>query len=189
MVDSHLREGASFASYCILFLVIFSCMYTDWKFRKIFNVVTMPGIVLGLLLGLAAGFPKVFLNRLLGFGLGFSVFLLMFYFGYMGGGDVKLVGAIGALTGYPFIIDAIFFGILSGGVYAIIVLIYKKKLWQNLKSVFHFIFSFIIPWKQTLPLKSEDSLKIPYGLCISMGTLFTLILHRVTSIKCFFLGY
>lgn len=178
-----------YLSYIVLIGLITISAYTDFKARKIYNIVTVPCLCIGLLLGLVVDFPDAFLNRLLGFGLGFTLFFLMFAAGYMGGGDVKLVAAIGALMGYPYIIDAIFFGILCGGLYAVFLLLIKRMLWKNLKSVFRFIFSFIFPWRQTHSLKQESTIKIPYGFCISLGTLVAFIIHRTTSTKCFFLGF
>lgn len=188
-MNMHFEKGIEIFTLIILLFVVCASAYTDLKFRKILNIITIPGILLGLALGFMADFPHILLNRLFGFGIGFGLFLLMFLSGYMGGGDVKLVGAIGALTGYPFIVDAIFFGILAGGSYAVVFLLLRGKLWQNLKSVFLFIFGFIAPWRQTHSLKHEDSLKIPYGLCISLGTVTALVVHRAASIQCFFLGY
>jgi prepilin peptidase CpaA len=188
-MNLHFEKGPEIASTILLLLLVSVCAYTDLKFRKIYNKITFPCILLGLLLGFLAGFPHVFLNRLLGFGIAFGLFMMMFLSGYMGGGDVKLAGAIGALAGFPFIIDAVFFGILAGGAYAIVYLLAKKKLRQNLKSVFLFIYSVINPWRQTHSLKHEDSLKIPYGFCIALGTVIAFIVHHTASIQCYFLGY
>ena len=141
---SELSGISDLLSNLILLVLIAISAYTDVKYRKILNKITLPGILIGLILGLGNHFPDVFLSRLAGFGVGFGLFFLMFIAGYMGGGDVKLITAIGALTGYPFIIDAIFFGILSGGLYAIVVLLKKGLLWKNLKSVITFFVNFII---------------------------------------------
>jgi prepilin peptidase CpaA len=184
-----LSDWALYLSDVILIILIFVCAYTDKKNRKIYNDITLPSILLGLLLGISIQFPGIFLNRLLGFGVGFGLFFLMFMFGFMGGGDVKLVAAIGALRGYPFIVDAIFFGVLVGGLYAIVVLIAHKRLWKNLRSIFIFMYSLIIPWRKTHSLKSEESIKIPYGFCISIGTFIALILHYCSNVNSFFLNY
>jgi prepilin peptidase CpaA len=184
-----LEAVASTGSKVVLVFILLASIYTDMKYRKIFNGITLPGILFGLLFGLLAGFPGAFVNRLIGFGAGFVIFFVMFLSGYMGGGDVKLVAAIGALTGYPFIVDAIFFGILAGGLYAVIYMIVKKRFLENMRSIFRFIVSFINPWRQTHSLKREDSLKIPYGVCISVGTLIAFLIHQTTSVKCYFLGY
>jgi prepilin peptidase CpaA len=180
---------ASTGSWVVLLFILAVSIVTDVKYKKIFNGVTLPGIMLGLLFGLLAGFPDAFFNRLIGLTLGFAVFFILFLSGYMGGGDVKLVAAIGALTGYPFIVDAIFFGILAGGLYAVVFMLVKKRFLENMTSIFRFILSIINPWRQTHSLKREDSLKIPYGVCISVGTLIAFFIHQTTSAKCYFLGY
>ena len=49
---------------------------------------------------------------------------LLFAVGWMGGGDVKLMAAVGALKGYPFILHAMFYSIFTGGVCAALLLIW-----------------------------------------------------------------
>jgi prepilin peptidase CpaA len=176
-------------SNIVLLGLITISAFTDIKYRKIYNKITLPSLLTGLILGLLISHRTVFPSRLIGLAVGFGVFFIMFISGYMGGGDVKLVAAIGALIGFPLIIDAIFFGVFSGGLYAIIILLKKGLLWKHLKSVFLFIFSFIIPWRQTHSLKTESSMKIPYGLCISVGTLIAFIIHLTMSINSFFFNY
>ncbi len=47
--------------------------------------------------------------------------------GALGAGDVKLAAVIGALLGYPAILPALFFGVLAGGVGALIFLATRRK--------------------------------------------------------------
>ncbi|MFQ5873694.1 MAG: prepilin peptidase, partial [Dehalococcoidia bacterium] len=47
--------------------------------------------------------------------------------GGMGGGDVKLAGLIGLVTGFPLVFFALFLGILGGGLVAIALLISGVK--------------------------------------------------------------
>lgn len=171
--------------YCssfVLFLLLGISSYTDWKSRKIYNKVTVPSAVLGLVIASLTNFPSGLQNAALACGLGFALFFALFLLGMMGGGDVKLVAAIGALTGFPFILDALFFGILTGGVYAVALLACKGGLWQNVKNVFLFIWGLLF-WRMRMPLETNNSIKIPYGLCLSVGTAVAFILKHVVKIS------
>jgi prepilin peptidase CpaA len=102
--------------------------WTDWRTKKIPNRLTYPAMALGLLLQvlrggagegvLAPGLESGAAGMLLGLGL----FGLMSLTGGLGMGDVKLAGAIGALTGFPAVLGALLFGTIAGGVQALGVL-------------------------------------------------------------------
>ena len=66
-----------------------------WKFR-VYNALTLPLLVAGLVYhGFAEGTPGLVLS-VIGMLLGFGVLILFFLLGGYGGGDVKLLAAIGA---------------------------------------------------------------------------------------------
>lgn len=83
----------------VLLAVAVVCAITDlWK-GKIYNAVTYPAMAIGVVLALAQhGAPGIF-YALGGFAVGFFPAFVLFALGGMGGGDVKLLGAIGAIAG------------------------------------------------------------------------------------------
>jgi len=167
--------------FLILLLVISA--YTDLRKRKILNFITFPAIVIGLILNLIFGGWDGLLNGCLGFLIGFTVFFLLYVFGGMGGGDVKLMGAIGAIKGFPFIIDAMFLSIFCGGILAVIVIIRKGAVWISLKRIFRLIVTILIPGLKTEHVKKEDTYKIPYGFCIALGTFIALSLIKIFQLS------
>ena len=96
----------------------------------------------------------------IGFLIGFGFFLIFYLFGGMGAGDVKLMGAVGALLGYPMIIQSLLFTALSGIV--IILVLFFPALRYAIRTM-----NFSNIW-------SLRKVYIPYGLAISIGTLLTL---------------
>lgn len=75
-----------------------------------------------------------FLESLLGAGVGFFGTLAVALLGYvmfkkeaMGGGDVKLMGGIGAFIGWPGVITTIVFASALGLVYSVFLMIFKGK--------------------------------------------------------------
>src|SRR5213592_4142048 len=80
---------------CITLAFIDVCKY------KIYNVFTYPLLLAGLVYHEAMGGLPDLSNSLLGTLLGFSLLLPFYALGGMGGGDVKLMAAVGAWLGLP----------------------------------------------------------------------------------------
>lgn len=85
----------------------------------------------------------------------FAVGLLLFARGWMGGGDIKLLVAIAAWTGFQGLLP-LFVGIsLAGGVLALVLLLARRAL----------------AGRQTIPLFSSEA-PLPYAVAILAGTLW-----------------
>ncbi|HPZ64409.1 MAG TPA: prepilin peptidase, partial [Bacillota bacterium] len=83
----------------ILILLLMGAVYFDLTRRRIPNYLTIPAMVWGLLsYAVDSGWTGLW-ESLLGLLAGIGIFVIPFLLGGMGGGDVKLMGAIGALTG------------------------------------------------------------------------------------------
>lgn len=166
------HELASFLSNStLLYLLIFSS-YTDLMYKKVYNRVTVPCLFIGIALSVFKNHPFGFWNAIFASTLAFGVFFILFNFGLVGGGDVKLIAAIGALTGYPLILEVIFWGTISDGIYSLLTLIIKGH-WKDLPR---FIYRLPVWHKNFLDVK-QNSTSIPYGLCISIGTFIALTLN------------
>ena len=121
----------------ILIGVLLSAVTDLWNF-KIHNVVTLPLLVAGLIyhgvVGGSAGLSASLLGVLFGFGL-----LIAFYImGGMGGGDVKLMAAVGAWLGIQFTFYVFIASSLAAGVYAATLLVVRGRLgetWLDLRIV------------------------------------------------------
>ena len=99
------------------FLLVIS--WTDWRRWIIPNRLLLPGVLLVLTLrGLFL--PQTLPGALLGGALGWIAFWLLARLseGQLGGGDVRLAGFIGLLTGVIWVIPALLLGMLLGGVIA-----------------------------------------------------------------------
>ena len=160
----------------LLILLLVISLTTDLIAHKIYNCVTFPAVAVGLLISVLNHGLGGLASSMLGLGIGFCVFAIVFAFGGVGGGDVKLMAAVGAIRGYPFILNACFYGILTGGILAIAVMIWKGTFWRGLKNIFRLIFSFVIPKLKIEALKLSDSEKIPYGVALSVGVFIAWVL-------------
>ena len=118
----------------------------DIEHQIIPDVITLPGIALGLVVGT---YTIGYADSLLGFFAGGGLFYLLAVLsnGGMGGGDIKYIAAVGALLGWQKVLLVIFIGSLLGSVVGVFQITVQKK--------------------------SRKSL-IPFGPFLATGTLVTL---------------
>lgn len=175
----------------VLSLAILYSTYSDLKYKKIYNYITLPTIIIGITIHfLNTGFDGL-LFSISGMALGYAVFILPFYFGGMGSGDVKLMAAIGALKGWRFVLLATIYSGLVGGIIIIIILIKQKKLLITLKRVLAIILKpvmFVLTitvenkklkqfnnWLLNSQINWEKQY-IPYGVAIGIGAIMALLI-------------
>jgi prepilin peptidase CpaA len=173
------------AGVILLFLTLSIAAVTDLLNRRVYNWLTYPAIAFGLTLGYAAGdlgslslHGAGLVNHLAGFALGFGVFALVWIAGRgVGGGEVKLMGAIGAIMGWQFVIGAMFWSSLVGAVMAVWALVMRGKLVQGLGRAFRAAVTIGSPPEDKTAEEGDGEespgrLRIPYGTAIAFGTLF-----------------
>lgn len=178
--------------FVILLLVILSIFF-DLTKKTIPNFVTIPVVIVGFILNLINfGYKGVQLS-LIGLFVGLGIFIIPFIFGGMGGGDVKLMAAIGALKGWRFVLSTAVFSGLAGGIIVVIILIRQKKLLVTLKRVMAIILKPIM-FVLTLTFENKklkqfnswlidsqinwEKQYIPYGVAIGIGAMITLFIMR-----------
>ena len=152
-----------------LVAVLVMCAATDVWCARIFNIVTYPAIALGLAAA-AAGMGPGFGSSIAGCVGGGMALYVLFACGAMGGGDVKLMAAVGAFKGYPFILNALFCSVLAGGVAAAILLTLRghfRAAARDLASVTHAIGC---PGSAPAAIHPRGG-SLPFGVAIGVGTL------------------
>ena len=125
--------------YCCLFVAL---LITDLEHTILPSKIVYPGIgaaliaaTLGSIFGFEpsvvanSGFELWIVDAAIGGGIGFGFLLIVALIsrGGMGGGDVKLAGLVGLVTGYPLVFIAMFLAIVSGGLVAAVLLLFKLK--------------------------------------------------------------
>ena len=138
-----LAYGLTFKTL-ILFIMFSSLVvasFIDQQIHEIPDVITIPGIVLGLLISLIfpeisgnASVLKSVINSALGIVVGGGSLYIIGYVGEfifkkeaMGGGDIKLLAMIGAFLGWKVAILTFFIAPFLGAIAGIIVKIKDKK--------------------------------------------------------------
>lgn len=164
------------AGMVLLFATLGVAAVTDILHRKVYNWLTYPAVIVGLGLGFAAGGlgsvtlqPAAtggLLDHLAGFACGFGVFAVAYFGKGVGAGDVKLMGAIGAIGGLAFTIHAMFWSGLVGAILALWVVALRGKLGAKLRSSVRYALTL----RATPPDEDGPALTVPYGVAISFGT-------------------
>ncbi|HOX45234.1 MAG TPA: A24 family peptidase [Myxococcota bacterium] len=164
----------------LLLLVCAAGAFTDLRRHVIPDWLTFPAIGLGLLLrglffGLGGVFDAGLVSALFGGVVGFLVFGLFAIWGKgMGGGDVKLMTAVGALAGFLHGLTCVMCTALVGAVLALGLLLAKRKLLSTAKGLWRRVF--------TTPREGEDRITLPYGLPIALGVVWaTLIKYGILA--------
>lgn len=154
----------------ILYLFLAVSIFTDIKYRKIFNSITFPVIILGLGMNFIyfgiAGLKDACLGLLAGF-----VFLFVFYIiGWMGAGDVKFMMAVGSLKGHNFVLMGGVYGAIIAGIAAIIILLFKKRFKLAIHRIFKgFVLFSVLKNKESLNFEDDKKINLPYTVFLSLG--------------------
>ncbi len=125
-------------------------VYFDLTRHRIPNFLTYSGMLAGLLIFLLfrrdqlTDFPVAFL-------IGFGVYYLCYMFGWIGGGDVKLMAMVGLLGGKRFLVEVMLYSAVVGGLIALGI-----ALWLLIRS------------------RSPRGATIPYGTAIVVRTYLVL---------------
>ncbi len=150
-------------------------VYTDLRFAKIYNKVTLPCIALGVALNTAHhGLPG--LTSSMGAMLIVLVpFLLFAPRGVIGGGDVKLMMALGALKGFEFTIWAVLFGMVVGGALALAAAFRRGTVLLTLRNLVLSLSLRRILGGRAEMVTSPRQLKVRYSLAIAAGALIAFL--------------
>lgn len=144
---------------------------TDLRSRTVPNWLVAAGAAAGLSLGLTGGGAGP-AGSLLGGLAGFCVFFPFYLLRGMGGGDVKLMGALGACLGPVAILQVAVVASLAGAILALGVAARQGALAGTLAGVGRLLRSWILQGPRPDPGLSLDNpraLTIPYALPIAAG--------------------
>jgi prepilin peptidase CpaA len=155
-------------------LVALAGAVTDVRSARIPNRLTYTAVVVALalrtvLLGMA-GLKSGALGMLVAGGL----FLFLFVLGAMGGGDMKLMAAVGAWVGSDEVMMLILAAALAGGVLAIGRIIFRNVLGETLRNTIRLIFFRFTSGLQPHPelnVQAPESQRVPFGVAIAVGAL------------------
>lgn len=171
----------------IISVIIIVSVITDLKTRKIYNIITLPAILTGLILNVIYFCLKnpsltSAMNGLVyggkGMLLAIGIFFILYALGWFGGGDAKLMGAIGAFMGYTFTYWCILFTLVSGGFCALFLIagdVIGKRGKSQIIVFFRSLKNKIIYNTPIIFPNKSKSATFTYSIAIAMGFIITLI--------------
>lgn len=145
---------------------------TDLRTRRIPNVLTFGAALAGLVFQFATGGVEALGQAALGWLLGALVFLLPFALGGLGGGDVKLLAALGAWLGPADALWLVLYTGVAGGVMAVAVSARYGYLGTALQNVRLLLCHWQVAGIKALPeitLEGSGGPKLAYAFPILMG--------------------
>ena len=161
----------------IVTLLTLICAVTDFRSGKIYNKITYPAALLGLALSFIISPPSPGMS-VAGLVAAFFGFSLLYKIGGMGAGDVKLMAAIGALKGLPFVFFSTFYIFCIASLAGIMILAWKGRLIPVAKWIAVTLVSTIIPGQKTFRYEGEMT-AMPFGPSIFLGTAFCVYLEAI----------
>ena len=167
----------------VLFILVGICGVTDLRSGRVYNKVTYPAMLIGFVLNAWLERAAGVWNCAEGFLLAAVLMGGLALIGGMGGGDAKLLAGIGAIRGYPFIVDVFFYSFLVGGAMALIVAIWQGRLWTILRRVGEMLY--VIVFFRRLPQTEWNdvkSYKIPFGVAICVGALWAQVSPKLSGL-------
>lgn len=159
----------------IIVLVSVLAASFDYRLRRIPNWLIAFGLTSGIVLSAFQGIHFVTLS-ILGFIVGIGLLLLPFAFGWIGAGDVKYLGVVGALLGVGWLPRVFFYSALAAGLITLGYLAVGignsnfREQWTNVKTA-------IISMGQILPepvsiQARHNGGSVPWGVAFAAGTIF-----------------
>lgn len=163
----------SFFDFFLCSLLGLAAAFDLWE-RRIPNWLVFLALGVGFLLNAWQG-TEQFLSSLGGVGLVIVILFLPFAMGLMGAGDVKLLGAVGALLGVAWVPRVLFYSALAGGLLALLSFAPQQVQWSVLKDTWLDVKLFVTSGGTVVPASvgerdSKGVHTIPYGVAIGLGT-------------------
>jgi prepilin peptidase CpaA len=148
---------------------------TDLRSRIIPNWLIVIGFIAGFSLNTIFGGWSGLLAALMGFGLALLIYVPLFILRAMGGGDVKLMAAVGCIVGPQNWFMIFIFASLMGGVFALILILVRNAAGGTLWNMLHIgkeLIRLRMPFKSKpeLDIGHSKALTMPHGLSIAAGT-------------------
>lgn len=167
----------NYTIYPIVTYLIVLAWY-DCRFRRLPNYLTISGAVIFLLLRLALAGTDSLCNGVFGGLIGGIFLLIPFLLHGAGGGDVKMLFAVGCLLGVPVILDALLWISVCGILLGIGMMAAKKVDCARLRHCCRLL----LDWRYdrrsgaaALPPKNSEKVRIPFGAAISAGTVLAIL--------------
>lgn len=167
--------------FCVLAVVVVPAAVVDLRFRRIPNLLSLAGVLLGVAVNVFVsgidGLLAAAAGMLLAFGIGFPLWLA----GWFGAGDVKLLSAVGAIVNVKLLLPVLAGVAITGGVMAVLHLLGRRL---QKEPFFVYAMSLVFAAKgqrddSVADIEPESAVAIkkgmPYAIPVAIGSLATIV--------------
>jgi prepilin peptidase CpaA len=147
---------------------------SDLRWRRIPRWLTLTGLLCGVLYHALIGGV---LSSVVAAFLGFAAGLALFQLGAIGGGDVKLITALGAMLGFSQWVFAMEVAIFASALIALTQAAVRGVLWQTVAGVgelARWLFSSGGKRHPSIHVANTAALRAPFGVAAALGTMVAL---------------
>lgn len=162
-------------AFVLLAAVLIIAGIIDWRHGVVYNKLTYPAIVVGLLYWIFSGYVKGgsygaldgLVEASLALAVGLVPFAIIFACGGLGGGDVKLMGAVGALSAsFECVLTTACYAFLCAVMIAVFIM-FKKRI--VIRTLFRIITAIFFATSKVKSAPFGDSPNIPFSVAIAAG--------------------
>jgi prepilin peptidase CpaA len=146
--------------------------FHDLRSRRIPNRLTLGAIAAGLVVRGASGGWLGLASAAAGAAIAGGFLFLFFLAGGLGGGDVKLMAAVGAWAGAAQVIPILLAAAIAGGVLAVFAIIAGGRTLRNTAALLRHHFTFGLQRHPQINVQYSNSARVPFGIAIALGALF-----------------
>jgi len=161
-----------------MWLVLGACaiaVATDLRSRRIPNWLTAALAVAALGLHAAGGLAAVGIALAILVGVMF-LGLIAFSFGWLGGGDVKLLAAGAAALGFPDAVPFLVYTAIGGGILAVVFAVVTGRVGSVMTNVGLMLRPFA--YKGTQAVAPTSGIMLPYAVAIAFGAIAVALSHN-----------
>ena len=162
----------------VALILALAAAITDLKSRTVPNRLVVVGAAAGLCLNAWISGGAGVVHSILGGVTGFLIFFPFYLLRGMGGGDVKLMGALGACMGVVAIVQTAMLASIAGAVLALAAAARYGVLGRTLANTGRLLASWVTRGPRPsaeLSLDNPRALKIPYAVPIALGAAFIIL--------------
>lgn len=167
---------APIVASALAFVVV--CMAVDIRARRIPNLLSGSAIVIGAVMNVYLFGASGLLSSVSGLLLSLVVLFGPFALGGIGGGDVKMMGAVGAFLGPKLSLSALVCGLILGGIIMLVHLARIGRLREKVGATRARITATVLTRSLaplTMSAADPGSIALPYSVPLGLGTMIVVL--------------
>jgi prepilin peptidase CpaA len=171
------------AGQVLLGILVATAAIFDIRFRRIPNWLVLAGVIVGLMWNVYTSGWSGLGRGAAGLGLGFALYFPLYLLRARGAGDVKLLAAVGAITGPANCLWVFLLTAILGGVIALVFLLFRgrvRKTMFNVAWIIRDLMQLRAPYhsSEELDVTSSKSMRLPHGAMIAVGAIAFMIMAK-----------